>query len=643
MELKNSSENDRYRILLDAITDYAIYMLDAQGRISSWNSGAERFKGYEAAEILGSHFSRFYTKEDQAAGLPDRVLRTAATEGRYEGEGWRVKKDGTRFWAHVVVDPILTSTGKVIGYAKVTRDLTEKKVAEKQLRRSEEQFRLLVQGVTDYAIYLLDLEGYVSSWNSGAERIKGYCAEEILGKHFSVFYTDEERETGLPDRALSEARRNGRYELEGWRVRKDGSSFWASAVIDAIYDENGKLFGFAKITRDITEKRNAQIELEKAQEELLQSRKLEALGQLSGGIAHDFNNLLMTITGSLELLKKRLPDQPETSRLLSNALQGVQRGSALTARMLSFSRSQSLKPDAVDLFELVRGMGDLLQLSLGDNIKIKTTSSLSPPEAWIDASQLELALLNIAANARDAMQGEGTLSIDLSHSTEPPSGLDVDADGYVCLSVSDTGEGMDEETLQRAADPFFTTKSMGKGTGLGLSIVHGLLEASNGRMIVKSQQRKGTTVELWIPRAVGQNIRSIETEKTGSGPKTEKLTALAVEDEPIILMNTVLMLEDMGFGVIEASNGAEALKKLKANKVDLLVTDQSMPKMTGLQLMRAALEFNPDLKVILVTGYLDLPSEARELEVCKLDKPFSTKGLEAAVQQVLGETVSSQL
>ena len=238
--LASFTDEGRYRLLVEAVTDYAIYLLDHSGVVTTWNPGAQRFKGYTAQEIIGQHFSRFYTEDDQKAGLPARALATVKREGRFEAEGWRVRKDGTRFWAYVIIDPIRDPAGTVIGFAKITRDLTERKAAEQLLRRSEEQFRLLVQGVSDYAIYLLDLEGKVTNWNLGAQRIKGYLPAEIIGQHFSRFYTDEDRAAGLPQHALETVRQVGRFEKESWRVRKDGSRFWAHVIIDAIRDDAGR-------------------------------------------------------------------------------------------------------------------------------------------------------------------------------------------------------------------------------------------------------------------------------------------------------------------------------------------------------------------------------------------------------------------
>ncbi len=371
---------DRYRLLIDSVTDYAIYMLDASGTVVSWNAGARRFKGYEEAEILGQHFSRFYTAEDRSAGMPQRTLEQAAA-GRFEGEGWRVRKDGSRFWCHVVVDPMRAPDGSLIGFAKITRDLTERKLAEESLKQSEQQFRLLVQSVTDYAIYMLDPTGIITNWNAGAQRIKGYRPDEVIGQHYSMFFTEEDRQRGAPQRGLAAALRDGRFESQGWRVRKDGSRFWANVVVDPIRSESGVLLGFAKVTRDITESVEAQRALEKAREALFQSQKMESLGRLTGGIAHDFNNLLMAVLGGLELVRRRVDGDPRLVPLLDNAIQGAERGVSLSQRMLAFARRQELHLELVDVPALVRGMADLLRQSLGPRIAVETrfpTAARSP-------------------------------------------------------------------------------------------------------------------------------------------------------------------------------------------------------------------------------------------------------------------------
>ena len=626
------SEDGRYRLLVEAITDYAIYMLDPTGIITSWNPGAQRFKGYAADEIIGQHFSRFYTAEDRATELPARALHTARNEGKFESEGWRVRKDGTRFWAYVVIDPITAPDGELIGFAKITRDLTERKAAEETLRQNQEQFRLLVQGVTDYAIYLLDPDGTVTNWNLGAQRIKGYAPDEIIGRHFSQFYTEEDRAAGLPQLALSTVQREGRFEREGWRVRKDGSRFWAHVVIDPIRRENGDLLGFAKITRDITERREAQETLERTREAFLQSQKMEAIGQLTGGVAHDFNNLLMAVLGSLELMRKRLPDDPKLRSLLDNAMQGAERGAALTKRMLTFARRQELKREPVDIQELVRGMSDLLQRTLGTSVTLETRFPLALPPVLADTNQLELAFLNLAVNARDAMPNGGEIIISARQETVALGEHNLKPGRYVRLRVNDTGAGMDATTLRRATDPFFTTKQPGKGTGLGLSMVHGLAEQFGGRFALHSKLGEGTIAEVWLPAAT---VEASPAKVAVPEPKVENpppLVVLAVDDDPLVLTNTAAMLEEFGHTCHAVSSAKQALEILESGvAIDLVITDQIMPHMTGLQLARIVRSKWPDVALVLATGYAEI-EEDETVSVPRLAKPFTLAELAAQIR-----------
>jgi PAS domain S-box-containing protein len=616
-------DRERYELLVGAITDYAIYMLDPSGKITSWNPGAQRFKGYLPAEIIGKHFSQFYTEEDRRNGLPARALERAMQQGKFEGEGWRVRKDGTRFWAHVVIDPIRSPQGELIGFAKITRDLTERKIAEAALRRSEEQFRRLVQSVTDYAIYMLDPEGEIISWNAGAQRIKGYEADEIIGQHFSVFYTEQDRKTGQPDVALRTAAREGRFEKEGLRVRKNGTTFRSHVIIDAIRDDAGEILGFAKITRDITERAMAQEALEKAREALFQSQKMDAIGQLTGGVAHDFNNLLMAILGSLNLLRKKIPAEPQNLRLLDNAILGAKRGATLTRRMLAFARRQDIDPRPVNLTDLVRGMTELLQSSIGPGIAIETQFPLGLSKVLVDENQLELAILNLCVNARDAMPDGGAIVISAQeYSVEPGHATQLSSGRYVCLIISDQGEGMSEETLQRATEPFYTTKGIGKGTGLGLSMVHGMAEQVGGRLILKSRMGEGTQAAIWLPVAIdaSQPLAPAPAEPEIAQPR--RLKILAVDDDALVLLNTVAMLEELGHEVYEASSGKAALNILRQHKVDLVITDQAMPVMTGLQLAEEIEKEWPGMKLILATGYAELPG-GTVTSYPKLNKPFT--------------------
>ena len=630
-------DEERYRLLIDSITDYAIYMLDDSGIVTSWNPGARRFKGYEASEILGQHFSRFYTDEDRKAGLPARALTVAREAGRFEGEGWRIRKDGSRFWASVTIDPIIGPNRKLLGYANVTRDLTERKAAEDTLRTREEQFSLLVQSVTDYAIYMLSPEGIVTNWNAGAERIKGYTPQEIIGEHFSKFYGSEDVAAGLPQMGLDTARREGRFEKEGWRYRKDGSKFWASIVIDAIRSPKGELIGYAKITRDMTERKQAQEQLDRAREAVAQSQKMEAIGQLTGGVAHDFNNLLMAVLGSLELIRKRLPDDPKLRLLLNNAVEGARRGVSLTQRMLSFARRQELSLTAVDLKAVITGMSDMLERSLGPMMTIEYDVPGDLPGIKADANQFETALLNLTVNARDAMPEGGIIKISARLIATPPvMGTNALNGECVVLTVSDTGEGMDPVTLSRAMEPFFTTKGIGKGTGLGLSMVHGMTEQLGGRLRLESLKGKGTSVEMWLPLARGETAAPVVAAQVAS-EKSDKneLVIVVVDDDKLVLTNTKAMLEDFGHTVIDAISGPAALEAMrKTPHVDLVITDQAMPQMTGMQLAAAIRVDWPKLPILLVSGYAELPSTA-PFDLPKLAKPFSLDDLAYAIARTI--------
>jgi PAS domain S-box-containing protein len=511
----------------------------------------------------------------------------------------------------------------------VSDQTKELRSARKQLQEAERNFERLVDSVTDYAIYMLDPGGRVVSWNAGARRIKGYEAEEIIGQHFSRFYTEEDRTANLPMASLETAARDGRVEREGWRVRKDGSRFWANAVIDAIRDR-GRLIGFAKVTRDITEKRAAEARLR-------QSQKMEAVGQFTGGAAHDFSNLLMAISGSLELLRKRLPDDQRMLCLLDNAIQASKRGISLTQRMLAFARRQELKLEAVDLVALVNGMQELLERSVGSSVRLDIRFTREIPAVVADSNQVETALLNLALNARDAMPGGGTITITaeeaavaLGHPTNLAPGP------YVCLSFTDTGHGMDEATLARITEPFFTTKGVGKGTGLGLAMVDGLCAQSGGKLVIESRLHQGTTIELWLPVAGTAVIAS-----EGAAPAEAKpaaayraLRVLVVDDDALVLKSTIAMLEDLGHEAIGAPSGERALDIINGagTPFDLVIADQVMPDMTGLQLAHAIKALKPALPVILATGYAEL-SPGTDPTIARLTKPFT--------QRQLGEVASS--
>jgi PAS domain S-box-containing protein len=642
---KAVSAADLNELLIRSVVDYAIYMLDRQGRVVSWNPGAERIKGYNAGEIIGQHFSRFYTNEDRVAGAPERALYAAAETGRFTTEAWRVRKDGSRFWALVVIDPVY-DRGELVGFAKITRDMTEQHNAQLATLESERQFRLLVQGVTDYAIYMLDPEGRVTNWNTGARRIKGYTADEVIGQHFSRFYTDEDREAGLHSKALETARREGRYEVEGWRCRKDGSKFWASAVLDAIYDEAGNHIGFAKITRDLTERRKVQQELTESREQLFQAKKMEAVGQLTGGLAHDFNNMLTGISGNLELMRSRLAQGRigDLERYITSAQGAASRAAALTHRLLAFARRQTLNPKPINTNQLIAHMEELVRRTVGPAIEVKPVLAADLWPSRCDPNQLENAILNLCINGRDAMPDGGRLTIETANTSFDERGArerDMQPGQYVVISVTDTGVGMPPDVLARAFDPFFTTKPTGHGTGLGLSMVYGFAKQSEGEVRLKSEIGQGTTVRICLPRHPGEAADEEFKPKLAMPKAAAGETVLIVEDEPSVRMLVTEVLEEMGCVVIEAADGNCGLKILQSEiPIDLLVTDVGLPGgINGRQMADAGRQVRPSLKVLFITGYAEnaaIRQGGLEPGMHILTKPFAMDKLAAQIRLLIG-------
>ena len=629
--LEKKVSEDPFKLLIQSIVDYAIYMLDTRGCVTSWNSGAERIKGFSPDEIIGEHFSTFYTEEDRAAGVPDRVLKTARTEGKFEGEGWRVRKDGTRFWASVVVDRINDANGKLVGFAKITRDMTAKREAEQALLEAERSFRILVQGVTDYAIYMLDPHGRVTNWNAGAERIKGYSPDEIVGAHFSRFYTPEDFDAGVPKRALETARETGRYEAEGWRVRKNGERFWASVVIDAIRDPDGELIGFAKITRDMTEKRETQLRLEESREQLFRSQKMEALGQLTGGLAHDFNNLLTAILGAADLALRNINDVAKVQRMLDGIRNSAQRGASLTKQLLAFARAQPLELRQIDLKHFLGDVSTLLRPSLRSDIEVVIEISDQLWNVDADAGALELSILNLAFNARDAMKHGGKLRVSANNVVldGTPEGLRGE---HVALRVSDTGAGMSSEMMERIFEPFFTTKGFGEGTGLGLSQVFGFAKQLGGAVTVESELGKGSTFSIYIPArhggVRGENGRSADQRRRSGA-------VLVVEDDELVADLAAGMLDELGFEPTVVHSAREALDRLNnGERPKLIFSDIIMPGgISGLELAHKVRTRYPELPILLTTGYSEQVSGTHGFVV--LQKPYELESLTAALERAL--------
>jgi PAS domain S-box-containing protein len=627
---KNLFDSERrFRLLVEGVTDYAIYMLDPTGIVTNWNAGAKRIKGYSADEIIGQHFGKFYPPEERVLGMPARSLEIARREGKFEAEGWRLRKDGTRFFASVVIDPIYEA-GTLIGFAKITRDITERQSSQQALQDAQQQFKLLVSGVTDYALYLLDPEGRVSSWNAGGQRIKGYAPEEIIGQHFSRFYTPADQDAGRPARALSIARTQGRYEEEGLRVRKDGSFFWASVIIDPIRDEHGRLIGYAKITRDITERRQAQNSLLKVQKQLAESQKMDALGQLTGGVAHDFNNLLMIVSGHIQTLKKFAARDSKAAIAAQAIEHAAQRGATLTRQLLSFSRRQRVNPETIDLPEKIQAIREVLNSGLGGNVGLAIDAAVGTWPVVVDVGELEVALINLVLNARDAMPDGGIVTIAAKNASlgEDES---VPPGDYVAIAVQDTGVGIPADIINSVFDPFFTTKEVGKGTGLGLSQVYGFAHQAGGTVKIESELGKGTTLTILLPRGFDA---SVQDQERSDDRRKHAGTVLLVEDNPDVASASTGLLEQLGYSVRWALNTDTALKELEQNGIDLVFSDIVMPgRLDGLGLARIIKQMRPDLPILLTTGYSDALRNARS-DFKVLQKPYEMHELSRALSEL---------
>ena len=527
--------------------------------------------------------------------------------------------------------------GAAVRLLGICQDVTERKEAERALHDSEQNYRLLLRGARDYAIYMLDVEGRVRSWNDGARRLKGYEADEILGRHFRIFLPQEVRAGDMADDALVTAARQDQFEAETWLVRKDGSRFYASVVMDAIRNDAGELIGFAKLTRDITTQHEAQLALEQAREQVAQAQKMEALGQLTGGIAHDFNNLLMIVSGYAQILQSRLSEQKDM-QAVEAIRAAANRGERLTRQLLAFSRRQQLTPVVVDLRQRIGAVRDMLVPSLRGNINLicDIEDKIWPVE--VDLGELELALVNIAVNARDAMPDGGTITLSARNVVlKPGSAAGSLAGEFMALAVIDTGSGMPPEVLQRVFEPFYTTKPVGKGTGLGLSQVHGFANQSGGAVTVSSEPGRGTVVTIYLPRSATAEAVNAGDGAAANGEATHG-TVLVVEDSRDVGDVTSALLEQLGYRVVRAENAAEALRHLQQGiGVDLLLSDIVMPgAINGLGLAELCRERFPGIPVLLTSGFSDA-AQAVNGRFDILRKPFELAALAHAIDVVLND------
>ena len=500
------------------------------------------------------------------------------------------------------------------------------------------RLQLFIDAVTDYAIFMLDPQGYVTSWNSGALRIKGYTAREIVGQHFSRFYSEADRVAGEPARALRTALESGRYEAEGWRIRKDGTPFWANVVIDPVRDPQGVLIGYAKVTRDITERRTAQAALQRAQEQLTHSQKMEALGQLTGGVAHDFNNLLMIVGGHVRIVKKLLHDNPRGLQAAEAIETAAKRGETLTRQLLAFSRRQPLNPVVAELGQRIDTLRALLANSLGSSIQLKTLVGSDTWPVEIDVGELELALINVAVNSRDAMPDGGVISISTENVRISRGQVFGDLTGdFVALTVTDNGAGIPQDVLSKVFDPFFTTKGAGKGSGLGLSQVYGFARQSGGTATIDSEVGRGTRVTIYLPRSRAGILKAWPREEAVD--LVNGGLVLLVEDNPVVAEVSATMLRELGFEVELASDANAALRAINGDATfDLMFTDIVMAgQLDGIALARIVRQRRPGLPILLATGYSSAAIAARD-EFSILRKPYQITQLSRAIAGVVAQT-----
>ncbi len=620
-------QRTRERDRIWAVSEDLLGVSNFEGYFISVNPAWTGLLGWSEDEIKSLHVNELRHPDDAAAATTGRLrlkqgTPTVRMENRFR------HRDGSWRW---IAWTMTTDNGLIY---VAGRHITAEKEAEVALRESDRQFRSLVAGVTDYALIMLDPGGTVTSWNSGAERIKGYKAEEIIGRHFSEFYTPDDRISGLPNRALSIAAATGRFEAEAWRVRKNGSLFWANVVIDAIRDDAGGLLGFAKITRDVTERRNAQEALDRAHQQLAQAQKMEALGQLTGGVAHDFNNLLMVVSGQAQALTRRMTDEKNV-RSLEAILAAASRGEALTRQLLTFARRQPQNPRTVNLGQILGAFHDVLASSVRGKVDLRIDI---PPAVWpvaIDIPEFELVLVNLVVNARDAMPDGGSIIVSAQNTTlrgtETIEGIKGE---FVALTVTDAGTGIPPELLTKIFEPFFTTKTAGKGTGLGLSQAYGFAHQSGGTISVRSSVGKGTQVTLHLPRSHAPVAAVIPSELAGQTSGSGE-TILVVEDNPDVKTVAVTLLEQLNYRTVAVDNAKSALNVLASGPpVDLVFTDVMLPgDVDGVMLAQSIGKRYPRVPVLLTSGYAKALAGRHGLAI--LRKPYQLAALAEAIRKAL--------
>ena len=580
-----------YQRMIEQAKDYALFVLDPSGRIMTWNAGAERLKGYAPEEIIGRHFSVFYTREAIDSKWPEHELETATVEGRFEDEGWRVRKDGSRFWANVVISALRDDDGKLLGFSKITRDLSERRLHEQALRQSEERFRLLLEAVEDYAIYMLDREGIIASWNLGAQRIHGYAREDIVGQHFSHLFTPEDIAAGKPWEELGQARRSGRAEGEGWRVKNTGERFWARAVLTAVHDDAGHLRGFAKVAQDLTERRHLQ-DLEKA---------AQNVNEFIAMLAHELRNPLAPIRNAVEVMAKARGDADAHEAMRKT----IDRQSAQLARIVD---------DMLVIARITRG--DLVieheRVELAGVVHRAVETAAPAIEEARHTLELDVAVSGLAVRGdRDRLtQLVANLLNNAARYTPSGGRITVRAHaehGEALVSVGDTGRGIDPQLIERIFDMFVQGRAplerVGGGLGIGLALARRIAEAHGGTLQAKSEgDGKGSEFTLRLPLSDrGADPVALPADQ---GQKLALPRRVLVVDDNLDAASTLaLLLQSLGHETLVVHDGATALAAAPQFRPDIMLLDIGMPGLDGYEVARRLRAAGHKFRIIAVTGW----------------------------------------
>ncbi len=634
-ELRASEE--RLRLMTDSVQDYSIIMLDPAGRVLTWNHGAQQLKGYTAPEIVGQSVERLHLQEDIAAGKVSQLLTRATVEGRCLDSGWRVRKDGTQFAADVVLTAMRDSAGELVGFTEITRDVTERRLAQQKILEQMERAEALLEASPD-PVVIIDRTGRIAIVNARTEAVFGYPRRDLIGQSVEMLIPEWPRAEHIAQRTLDQQDPTTRPMATGSDLiacRRDGEKFSVDVALSPLMTPDGPLL--ISIIRDVTDRLRADAQLQQAQ-------KMEAIGNLTGGMAHDFNNLLGIVIGNLDLLRDMRKDDADVDELAQGALDAACKGADLTRRLLAFARQQPLQPKRIDVNELVSGITKLLSRTLGEQVEISLDLTADPWGTVVDPAQLEAGLVNLATNSRDAMPNGGQLRIatrnrhlDADYAAQH---AEVVVGDYVMIEVSDTGTGMPPEIISRIFEPFFTTKERGRGTGLGLAMVFGFMKQSHGHINVYSEPGKGTTFRLYLPRMT-EDTRLPDNDESATSPaRGNGEWILVVEDNPSLRRIVVRQLSELGYRVLEAENAAAALELLSTERVDLLMTDIVMPGGTdGVELAQQAQQRWPALKVLFTSGFAEVQINGRSkllpARTELLTKPYRREKLAATVRKAL--------